>query len=410
MDFKEEDGVGYWRVRGADTWNPFKSGNSNNGINSYDLVYGGEWIDTANKNFSYTPYISGNYLVVIACGGGNTGATATMSGQYDIINSIKSIQPYNYGNNTTPALVYIYILKLTEWKNINILTTADGTCHSVYTAIYKIDGGKETFKAPKPLVPKLTSNIGSDGGEASCYKLNSNGGDAYLAFDGNLSYVDTHYGTGGYASDVYFQYKFSSPVIVKQVVYNEVMLNRCASLHTAAIQYSDNGTSWTTLTTADVSNCGSEIDVYIDAENVSNVSAKYWRFQCLTSDTGGVVYFRNIQFYGYKSLNDIPSTDEPEYGDFSSMVSLIGGYNGASAKYICLKDTTALITMWGKAYTANNYISINGINIFSHTGTSFFNDFKFVDLKAGDIITVFANTGSSNYGNIACIYHNGGLY
>ena len=92
------------------------------------------------------------------------------------------------------------------------------------------------------------------------------------------------------------------------------------------------------------------------------------------------------------------------------MVYVSGTYAGVGETYTCIKDTTALLAMWGHSYQANNSIEINGESIFSHSGSTSFSDFRQVDLKEGDVISISLSTGSSNYGTIACIFHNGGIY
>ena len=180
---------------------------------------------------------------------------------------------------------------------------------------YGADGSLIPFKSGEvkeieilPLVPILTSNTGSDGGEASCYKLNANGGEAYLTFDGNTAnYVDTHYGKDGIVSNIWYQYKFTTPTVVKKLMIYENARSDIAKLCTAKVQYSNDGTTWNDLYTIDMTNSTPGTDVFCDVENTSDISALYWRLQCLTSTNGTKVFISELQFYGYKLEALIPT-------------------------------------------------------------------------------------------------------
>ena len=164
------------------------------------------------------------------------------------------------------------------------------------------NNSKEIWAYAIPLVPILTSDNGSDGGVASCYKANASGGGAYLAFDGNHdTWTDMAYGGSVAIGKCYIQYKFAVPTVVKKVMVYLTSKRTQHKLYTADIQYSDDGITWHTLYTIDTTNAPFDTEITLDINNVNGISALYWRLQGKTNASGGNLIISTMQFYGYQN-------------------------------------------------------------------------------------------------------------
>lgn len=99
--------------------------------------------------------------------------------------------------------------------------------------------------------------------------------------------------------------------------------------------------------------------------------------------------------------------------DYASMVSL-NAYSSTnnSAKYRCIKDTEVLIFAVGTQYNTSGSIKINSTAIYSYDSSNWtVSFFQPVSLKAGDVVSMTMNIGStSGYGVVAGMLHNGGIY
>lgn len=135
---------------------------------------------------------------------------------------------------------------------------------------------------PIPLVPKLTSNTGSNG---IAFGGNS-GGNAYKYFDQDI--------TTGWDDDTYFGYQFNTPVVVKELMlYTRPSYN---SGNTHKFQASNDGDNWTDLLdTSDMSIMTQASKEY--RFKVSNNTA-YTRYRVLHANSSGFEGFKECQFYG----------------------------------------------------------------------------------------------------------------
>lgn len=98
--------------------------------------------------------------------------------------------------------------------------------------------------------------------------------------------------------------------------------------------------------------------------------------------------------------------------DYSSMVHVVSYSSAVSSTYKCVKDTTAIIVVLGTQYLGTSTVTINGTNILNKTGSTDIDFMQLVDLKAGDSVSIYLNSGSSvpAYSLLACVLHNSGIY
>lgn len=164
-------------------------------------------------------------------------------------------------------------------------------------------GTTEIWNKIRPLVPILTSDNGSDGGVASCFRGNASSSKAYIAFDGDTTkWMDMAYGGAVAITRCYIQYQFTVPTVVEKVMVFMPSARTAYKLHTADIQYSDDGSTWTTLDTINTTDAPFDTEVICDVNNETQTAALYWRLQAKTNANGNNLVLSEIQFYGYRSL------------------------------------------------------------------------------------------------------------
>jgi hypothetical protein len=160
----------------------------------------------------------------------------------------------------------------------------------------------------KDNVPVLTSNSGSDGGNAIA---NSSQTDtpAWKAFNGTNNSSTDCWMTAQNAVPAYIGYKFAEPICVRKIIYSN--RNGCGveifPIGSFVIQGSNNGTAWTDLKSTVG---GSGISMVIGATNTINIVDNtqeflYYRIYISYSDSGATSYPDNsfasvgeLNFYG----------------------------------------------------------------------------------------------------------------
>ena len=155
-----------------------------------------------------------------------------------------------------------------------------------------------------PLVPTLTSNTGSDGGEASVSDRYSADYDAWRAFDGNSSGND--WLTSGAQSDsfAWIKYKFTVPTIVRKVSY----VAEGNFVFDVILQGSNDDSNWYDIgKTVTLSMSPSKEEHEFNVEN--NTAYMYYRLYCTNSthNTNKKYYgLYELQFYGYQMEALVP--------------------------------------------------------------------------------------------------------
>ena len=204
-----------------------------------------------------------------------------------------------------------------------------------------------TTEAPKALVPTLTSNTGSDGGEASVSDFYG-GYPAYRAFGGN-SNIDTEFSwitNNDKNTDQWIQYKFTVPTIVTEVKFRTSWQNQGIPRN-IKIQGSNDGSNFIDIYVGlnIVSTVKSDVSVNI---SYNNQAFMYWRFYIVDSYVGDYnrTGIATLQFYGYQCEALIPT-----------LTSNTGTNGVASAS---------------SAYDTNHqpYMAFNGVNYESITGSN----------------------------------------
>ncbi len=141
-------------------------------------------------------------------------------------------------------------------------------------------------------VPIMTSNT-TPSGEASCYKLNASGGDAYRLFDGNTTtFVDQFYGQTGTLSNQWIQYEFPQSVKIKAF-----SIRFSGGPITSFKIQATNDTTFVDIQLFNGSY--SSNTTYLFSLN-NEIKYKKWRYQSLAGS--GVPYFCEIQFYGREDV------------------------------------------------------------------------------------------------------------
>ena len=149
LDLKEDSGIPYWRVRGADTWNPFKSNNTSTNVLDFTRqTINSDWIHLQDStNFS----ISNEQIIL------QLESATTQYVQYK--NSIKTNESpkvilggtLNFYHSTGSSGTYYYYgyLEISKdngitWEKIlncslNILTNNTNKTNSFNTILYLND-------------------------------------------------------------------------------------------------------------------------------------------------------------------------------------------------------------------------------------------------------------------------------
>lgn len=151
----------------------------------------------------------------------------------------------------------------------------------------------------RPLVPKLTSNNGSDGGVASASTEYSNDYKAYMVFDG------VHSGSSGKCwnsatsdslGSAYLQYKFTIPTIVNRLMI-DVTDYKETRVKAFVFKGSNDGSLWDDLVVVNNNTNGTN---YYDVPN--NSSYLYYRLVITDgiAPTSSALSVSELQFYGYQ--------------------------------------------------------------------------------------------------------------
>ena len=126
MDFKEENGVGYWRVRGADTWTPFKNSSLKMWTKSFSYKN-----DNENTKVSFV-FNDSKWQNFPNIGDGSNDFTYAFKDIYLDINSIKMISfrlsfpgslRMSRGKDSSNNTVYQYIDRVASVSYFDGTTT-----------------------------------------------------------------------------------------------------------------------------------------------------------------------------------------------------------------------------------------------------------------------------------------------
>lgn len=161
----------------------------------------------------------------------------------------------------------------------------------------------------KDHVPVMTSNTAPYGTASASNVATDNTTYAFYAFDNNDS---TKFQTNGGTTNLgRLSYKFANPIEVRKIAHKSGSL---AAANTFSIQYSDNGTTWTTVDTYTIPSR------YVDAyeKEIDGVGHHlYWAVNHVSAsaDTRFVAY--SLQFYGRSLDVSVPvmTSNTAPYGE-----------------------------------------------------------------------------------------------
>ena len=301
LDLKAESGVPYWKARGADTWNPFKSGTDGvelkllwenpdpfqyflPGIIHIDDFYNAKYIlvnilhsidnHTIHQNIiSIDSLLNGEYLL------SGTTSQNTCTRKMIILYQDKQIK-FEIGANHGIAYSNGYGIPL-----------------SIYICDKLIDN-ELIENGVTALVPKLTSNFGSDGGEAFCsdtYELLNY--PAWKAFDG-LYTEDNMWHSASNKTECYLGYKFNRPTCVKHFM----IANRETGSHAPkeiVLMASNDGLKWEAVSKQFTNVNGAAMVNRYQIDNIKYFY--YYRVDMLSSYTISLCV-NELQFYGTQLL------------------------------------------------------------------------------------------------------------
>ena len=145
LDFKAENGIGYWRVRGADTWSPFNKylGQAvyiKKEIPAIDIyITGSHWVGRNSKDKSYE-YINVGISITVDTEGVYLSASGTGSMSSDAVLTLSSSNngtgrytgTYTCEASATLNAGYTYIPgdEISTWTYPNITITGTGSAAS----------------------------------------------------------------------------------------------------------------------------------------------------------------------------------------------------------------------------------------------------------------------------------------
>ena len=286
IDIKLIDGVPHWSERGADSWSPFSNGEGEK-VDVVD-VYANSATSSQTKEISLTK----GQIAIITLGTNNTADTVSLtlsdnSSAALIREDADSVSPYMLNTHVYKALDDVVItLKVT----INA-----GSSYISYT-IFNVTSAENADEIEiLPLVPTLSSNTGSDGGEIITDHDNSNA-PWWQAFDGTTNTISVS------NSATYVGYKFTVPTVVTKVTWSGINSNYPSIDNTAKLCGSNNGSEWVEI-------CGLNGQKLSNREHesqdITNKTAyMYYKIELPTTYSAG---FSELQFYGYKLEALIPA-------------------------------------------------------------------------------------------------------
>ena len=203
----------------------------------------------------------------------------------------------------------------------------------------------------RPLVPILTSNTGSDGGEASATNPRTDGSyEPFRAFDNNES---TRYeAINNSSTKSLLKYKFVTPTCVNRLHF---ILGSGRTINVKVVASND-GTTWTTLKTA---------NDYSGNNTVTFENNDYYLYYGLdmTPVSGGNVAVTTLQFYGYQLEGLVPTmtsntTPSGEAFDGNSSTNAYIAFNGITSDCIA---PSSLANAW-VGYDFKVPVTINSVS------------------------------------------------
>ena len=209
-----------------------------------------------------------------------------------------------------------------------------------------------------PLVPTLTSNTGSDGGEIITDHDNSNA-PWWQAFDGTTDTISAS------NSATYVGYKFTIPTVVTKVTWSGINSNYPSIDNTAKLCGSNNGNEWVEIC---VLNGQKLVNKELESQDITNKTAyMYYKIVLPTSYSAG---FSELQFYGYKCEAAIPiMTSDTTPSGIARCDSYYNGYPAYKA-FTGLDNTAG----WFPATVGAHWISYEFVNPKVITACAFKNN------------------------------------
>lgn len=239
-----------------------------------------------------------------------------------------------------------------------------------------------------PMVPTLTSNTGSDGGEVLSSGENSNYptwkayDNIYDAYSGAIPLINNNYYIIGY--------KFPRPIVVKSFSWTGLNYNYLGFSANAILEASNNGSDWTAL--ASGFSEGSTYDVLEYATVNTTEEYQYYRIK----DTA-ILGIQNLQFYGVKKwqpkgLVPVMTSNTAPYGEASASSTLT--YNGVTAYAFHVFDGNDTSTEWSSTSTSgSDWVQYKFNNPTVVTAFSYVTAFDNYDME--DCIIQASNDGST---------------
>ena len=179
-----------------------------------------------------------------------------------------------------------------------------------------------------PMVPTLTSNTGSDGGQAFASSEWDNTYSAWKAFTGTTTDLNDCWHAASGKTSGYIGYKFTHPVNVKVVeIINRNIDDGVSPIKTFQLQGSNDGDSWESID-GRLTNNSEKLAKSLFAVN-NNKSYSQYRLNITDVWVDGMA-IGNLQFYGTekwqpKGLVPVMTSNTAPYGE----VSASGYYNSS---------------------------------------------------------------------------------
>lgn len=182
-----------------------------------------------------------------------------------------------------------------------------------------------------PQVPVMTSDTTPRGTVIFDHET-SGSGQAYYVFDGSNSTGWYSYGADTEAGRTmdpvlkYIGYIFTAPLQVHKVEYYipSVSDTREYNNFTISLDYSDDGTTWTSQYSWEQTVDATTVNQIISVNIPNSSDHTYWRLSTMTgngigyysTNPGYYLYFRTVQFYAYAPKGNVPimTSDTAPYG------------------------------------------------------------------------------------------------
>ena len=176
-----------------------------------------------------------------------------------------------------------------------------------------------------PLIPILTSNTGSDGGEVIYSNYNTDSEAPYKAFDG---FDNTHWYSGTYSSgNPYIGYKFAVPTYVKNISLKCHGYTASNVTYTLTLYGSNDNASWDELGAVSF-DATTTTNIEKEFNTSGNKAYVYYKLLCdnnnITTLSPGI---KELQFYGYQMEALVPvMTDDNDKGYKATSGSVASDY------------------------------------------------------------------------------------